>query len=711
MPWGVLVLALDGTVALLNPKAEALWGVPLASVIGYRPARVQPAVLPPDMLCALERATRVPLTPATGEYWLPYTRQWVSLCTALTSDGHVWVYWDNVTASRQLADQHRRLQEEQQRKAASEALLRAAETAACTGSYEADLATMTFHFSDGMFRLFGEEPHAFTPTLAYIDARSWPEDAVLVKAVLDQALLDRKPYYYTRRVYRADGELRMLESHGYVVCDEAGTPVKLLGQVQDVTERKIAEAKLAQASHTIQRMLDGSIAAIVLLDALRDEQGHIVDFIFRGANKPSEVINKKTEAELLGKRLLDEFPRVRAVLFDRYLHVMETGKALRLEVYYPLNQAGTWLDVTATRNGEGLILTYLDITGRKQAEQDLHKQLQILQQAEEVARMGSWEYDLTTDVLHWSQGMYRLFELPLGSTVHPEVYLDYVLAEDAPVAQQLVEKIRTGQAFDEEVLRIEVHEKLLTLKLKGLVQHDQQGQARRLLGLDLNVSKVRQLEDENVRMRLQQQRTLFAAVLEAQEAERTRIAESLHNGIGQLLCATKLQLEHLHSTTTDAAWARADELLADAMQQTRALSHELVPAVLTALGLEAALLDITRQLSSAQLRFTCSVALEAAEPPLSQTLQVALFRMAQELAQNVVKHAQATEASLELETTAGVVLLRVEDNGVGFAAAPASSTGIGLRTIRDRVALLGGTLDIGASPTYGTYVRLRIPLS
>jgi signal transduction histidine kinase len=230
-----------------------------------------------------------------------------------------------------------------------------------------------------------------------------------------------------------------------------------------------------------------------------------------------------------------------------------------------------------------------------------------------------------------------------------------------------------------------------------------------MLGVDLDISEVQRLEAENLHLRLTQQQALFDAVLEAQEAERGRIAESLHNGVGQILYATKLQLDQLEVGNGATALNRADQLLADAIRQTRTLSHELVPSVLREFGLAAALRDIVCGLRSPNLRFTCTVELDE-EPPLPQPLQVAVYRMAQELAQNVVKHAQATEASLALEAVPGLVLLRAEDNGAGFAPESASGTGIGLRTIRDRVALLGGSVDMGSSPEFGTYVRIRFPL-
>ena len=155
----------------------------------------------------------------------------------------------------------------------------------------------------------------------------------------------------------------------------------------------------------------------------------------------------------------------------------------------------------------------------------------------------------------------------------------------------------------------------------------------------------------------------------------------------------------------------ANQLLSEAIRQTRALSHELVPLVLNDFGLAAALQDICRKLGSAQLHLHCYLDLDEAATTLAPPLQLALYRIAQELAQNTVKHARgATEATLELETMPGWVLLRMEDNGAGFAAGAANNPGLGLRSIRDRVALLGGQLELGSLSTGGAYVRIRIPL-
>jgi signal transduction histidine kinase len=231
------------------------------------------------------------------------------------------------------------------------------------------------------------------------------------------------------------------------------------------------------------------------------------------------------------------------------------------------------------------------------------------------------------------------------------------------------------------------------------------------------ITEWKNAQAEVLRLRLSQQQTLFEAVQNAQEAERHRIAEGLHNGIGQLLYATKLRLDQLRLPPPAAppewqpAHRAANQLLSEAIHQTRVLSHELVPMVLEEFGLVAALQDICRKLSGPALQLRAQVQLDAHLAPLAPALQLALYRMAQELTQNIVKHAHsATEASLELEAIPGWVLLRVEDNGPGFATALLPDAGLGLRSIRDQVALLGGAIQVGTFPTAGAYVRIRIPL-
>lgn len=162
---------------------------------------------------------------------------------------------------------------------ASEALLRAAEEAALTGSYEADVATMQFHFSDGLFRIFGEPPQSFVPTLEYIDSKTHTEDIERARETLRVAILEKQSFYCTRRIYHPDGDLRIIETHGKVVCNEYDQPVKLIGLVQDITERRKSEQQLEYKNQELQRRNEEIAAfAFVASHDLREPIRKILSF-------------------------------------------------------------------------------------------------------------------------------------------------------------------------------------------------------------------------------------------------------------------------------------------------------------------------------------------------------------------------------------------------------------------------------------------------
>ena len=211
-------------------------------------------------------------------------------------------------------------------------------------------------------------------------------------------------------------------------------------------------------------------------------------------------------------------------------------------------------------------------------------------------------------------------------------------------------------------------------------------------------------------MQQTQQQGLANAVLDAQEVERARIAEGLHNGLGQVLYAVQLRLGQLRADLEAPAFAsskrQAEQLLQAAIAETRTLSHQLTPTVLADFGLITAVRQICQDFSTPARRLHCS----AGELPLlPPALALAVYRMAQELAANVVQHANATEAHLHLNAHNGWLELRADDNGHGFDPDLPRPDSRGLNALRNRVQLLNGELTITSSPDDGTHVLVRVP--
>ena len=567
-------------------------------------------------------------------------------------------------------------------------------------------------------------------TLAEAAGDGWaetihPDDRERSARQYRAAVQSGQPLQQEHRIRSAGGVYRWFVVAALPARDAQGTVTHWFGAATDIEDRKQVEAGLrtfatalegqvAERTHELresrdllQSVFDTNLILMFVYRAVRDAAGTILDFEFVSTNRAFDRYAGRTD--LVGRRYAEEYPGVRTTgIFDRLVQAVETGQPQTFEHYYGHEGFDAWFITQFVQLGDGAVATSLDITERKTAEQQRLRNLHLLEQAEAVAQLGSWDYDLATGQFLWSGGMYHLFGLSPDQPVQPPVYLDYVLDEDRPLAEQLVQQITAGAGNLNVTLRLQVGGDIKTVRIKSEVFHNAQGQPVRVLGVDLDISALQRLEGENLRLRLRQQQALFEAVQAAEEDERRRMAESLHNGIGQLLYAAKLQLDLLPHAPEPSPRQQVEHLLGEAIRQTRALSHELTPAILEDYGLEKTLESICRTLNGPGLRWRCHLNFEEG-PALPLPLQLAVYRLAQELAQNVLKHAHATEATLEAEVLPAWMVLRVEDNGRGFDPAH-TGDGLGLRATRSRVALLGGHVHLTTAPGQGTQCQIRIPL-
>ncbi len=211
----------------------------------------------------------------------------------------------------------------------------------------------------------------------------------------------------------------------------------------------------------------------------------------------------------------------------------------------------------------------------------------------------------------------------------------------------------------------------------------------------------------------EEQRKLFQGVVDAEEKERKRIAQELHDGIGQLLSTAKLHASALEEELPDAVkpLARQSSSLIDqAVAEVRAVSHNLMPASLIRSGLKVAIENLAGQIhASNQLKVTCNVS--GLDGHLSDSAEVILFRLVQELFNNALKHAEATSIGLDIGRSTDSLVIRFSDDGKGFNPQTAPShNGLGLRNVYSRAGLLNGRIEITSAPGAGTLTVITIPV-
>jgi len=215
-----------------------------------------------------------------------------------------------------------------------------------------------------------------------------------------------------------------------------------------------------------------------------------------------------------------------------------------------------------------------------------------------------------------------------------------------------------------------------------------------------------------------QLRSLASELVSAQEEERRRIAMDLHDRIGQTLAVAKMTLGALRERAGSVALAESLEevrrLVDQAVQDARSLTFELSPPTLHELGLEATIEWLAEQV---QGRHGIRVEVEGdgRQIPLEDGVRDLLFRAVQELLVNVVKHARARRARVSSRREDGVIRVEVEDDGVGIDLSGNGhgtdrNGGFGLFSIRERLAHVGGSIEIASGPGQGTRVVLTAPL-
>jgi two-component system sensor histidine kinase UhpB len=333
-----------------------------------------------------------------------------------------------------------------------------------------------------------------------------------------------------------------------------------------------------------------------------------------------------------------------------------------------------------------------------------------------------WDLNLDTKVVWWSEGVQKLFGYPAGDVSSKyEWWLDRVHPEDR---DKVVGGIwRTvehgGTAWAREYRFRRKDDTYATVMDRGYIIYDAAGKPVRLVGGLSDISERRAAERalENSR---QQLRALTARLQSGREAERAAVAREIHDDLGQMLTALKLNLDWVEreigereaDTTLNPMLERvleSGEIIEGAIQSVQRIAADLRPAALDDLGLAEALREEARRFKE-RSSIACEVRLPSKSLALPSETSTAIFRVFQEALTNVARHAKATSVNMSLETRADSIVLQLEDNGKGIPPeAIGDPRSLGLLGMAERASSLGGHVAVAPVAPHGTRVTLQLP--
>jgi len=399
------------------------------------------------------------------------------------------------------------------------------------------------------------------------------------------------------------------------------------------------------------------------------------------------------------------------------------------EIQFRIRTSGgqtRWIEhaCQSVRGPQGEFLGYRvgnrDVTERKLAEDAARKKDQSLAEAQRIAHLGNWHWNIETNELAWSDEVYRIFGLlpqEFGATY--DAFLESVHPEDREAVKEAVNRSLADPSvpysIEHRVIRPDGSERIV--HEQGEVTFDDGGRAIRMIGTVLDITERK--EAEMLLQRSQEElRRLSVQVLSAQEEERKRIARELHDGIGQSLSALKFLLENrLQSMEKNSlpgdlhALGSMVPMIQNAIEEVRRMQTDLRPPILDDLGILATISWFCREYEKVYADIQIERELQIQEAEIPGPLRTVIYRVLQEAMNNVAKHSRAKRVRLSLsKKRAGEIQLRVEDDGSGFDLQRAlleerTGHGFGLNSMRERTELSGGSFSIESQRGRGTVLQ------
>lgn len=337
----------------------------------------------------------------------------------------------------------------------------------------------------------------------------------------------------------------------------------------------------------------------------------------------------------------------------------------------------------------------------------------LMKEAETLSHFGSWEANLTSGNVKWSDGMFYLLGYETGEIKpgHDKI-LYHIQSEDRLIYQNAIySELLTKDTITSELKITDKKGLQKVIAFKIVANRSEEGALIRLVGYMQDVTELRELEKELAEQAVQQQKIITEVTIKAQEKERDELGKELHDNINQVLATVKMllgmsiQKEHKREEFLNRGMSNLNY----AIEEIRKLSKTLVAPTLGSTGIAEAIRELVDEINfSDSFRVAFTTNLEE-DNSLNEDLQLTIYRIVQEQVTNIRKYAQASEVAISLKKEGNSLLLSVQDNGIGFDVQQ-KAQGIGLKNINSRISFYSGQMNIISSPGNGCILNINIPL-
>ena len=607
----------------------------------------------------------------------------------------------------------RRLTEDALRQ--QQALLMHAEQVTGTGCWEYNVETHQRIWSYQLFRLYGFDPAAGVPSEEIIWGMIHPDDRERKRSVFRAAVERCTPFVFEGRYNLPDGRQRILFVRGMALPGESGRAQRVLSVVQDVTEIRRTEAQARERESLLAQAEQLASLGSWKFDVARQSFAWSAQMYRMFGLQPDD------EPVPLARACALFHPDDRARVAQEVADLIQYAQPLENEVRFVLPDMRVRVfhsRAVPILNERGEVVRIAgmsqDVTEQKLAQDQLRKSESLLAQAEEIAKLGSWEMDTIHSTITGSLEFFRILGLePLTGPVPLEDWWARIHLEDLAASKQVVENAVASNTPLEYVSRYTMPDgRVRVFYTRAIPLADASGQVTRFVGFSHDITEQKRVEDDL--------RRLSRQLLTLRSEEQRRLARELHETASQTLTALKMTLKQIEDSLTEDDYKgrelikSARSLIGDAIREVRTISSILHPPLMDEAGLTAGLGSYIRlfaERSGVAVAFTIPENFQR----LPKEVELTLFCIAQESLANVHRHSRARSAEIHISRSPTRVSLTVRDDGIGMALPSHRDRwdallGIGIAGMRERVGQLHGEFRIESSPGNGTAIRVELPV-
>ncbi|UXP32111.1 PAS domain-containing protein [Reichenbachiella agarivorans] len=499
---------------------------------------------------------------------------------------------------------------------------------------------------------------------------------------------------------RQNGRVTYYDSHNAPFFNESKNIIGIVGACRDITlsvnaeeELKQSEALLLEAENiagigsweftVAGELITGSIGMMKIFDlSLSKRTWHYSVFINKcHPDDQDEFLSALQNAILEGENIDIEHRVVQA----------ESGIVwVRIKGKVVINESNVV---------DKIIGTVQDITEHKNIHQRLLMKRELLDEAQAIANIGSFDWSISQNVLHCTDQFRTILDLkPSGIWASFDNYIERIHPSDRELTRnKIFDALSDCNSYDIEHRVLLPNGKIKTLRAIGRFKKDKTDQPEHLFGTIEDITDKQEMD---------------SALIEGQEMERARIAREVHDGIGQLLAATKFNLSAMEGMPEEHKAEQHDKIhktLEMTIDEARRITRNLSTKILDELGLEKAIMELCTQAHDL-LGLKINLEYCTKDVQFSENARRSIYRMVQESINNMLKYSKATAGLVTIKEERDSLSIVIKDNGIGFDLNdPKTKQGNGLTNLRQRAKVLYGYLDLWSKPNEGTAISINIP--